>query len=136
MVKSNIKKEFNCNIEKLWDIVTDNTNYSWRSDLSKIEIVDDNHFTEYAKNNFPTYFTIISKQKFKEYKFDIQNANMKGKWTGLFKELPDGNVELDFTKEVHTNKLIMKLLAKPYLKSMQKRYMRDLEKEIYGENKL
>lgn len=130
MVKSNIKKEFNCDIEKLWDIITDNTNYAWRSDLSKIEITDNTHFTEYAKNNFPTHFTITSKQKCKEYKFDIENANMTGKWTGLFKELPNGNVELDFTEEVNTNHLIMKLLAKPYLRSMQKRYMRDLEKEI------
>lgn len=130
MVKSNIKKEFNCNMEKLWDIITDNTNYAWRSDLSKIEITDNTHFTEYAKNNFPTYFTITSKQKCKEYKFDMENANMTGKWTGLFKELPNGNIELDFTEEIHTNNLLMKLLAKPYLRSMQKRYMRDLEKEI------
>jgi len=136
MVKSNIKKEFNCNIEKLWDIITDNTNYAWRSDLSKIEIVDDNHFTEYAKNGFPTYFTITSKQKCKEYKFDMENANMTGKWIGLFKELPNGNVELDFTEEANTNNLLMKILTKPYLKSMQKRYMRDLEKKIQtGENK-
>lgn len=33
MVKSNIKKEFNCGIEKLWNVITDNTNYNWRSDL-------------------------------------------------------------------------------------------------------
>lgn len=130
MVKSNIKKEFNCDIEKLWDIITDNTNYAWRSDLSKIEITDNTHFTEYAKNNFPTYFTITSKQKYKEYKFDMENANMTGKWTGLFKELPNGNIELDFTEEVHTNNLLMKLLAKPYLKYQQKKYMRDLEKGI------
>ncbi len=120
MVKSNIKKEFNCNIEKLWSVITDNTKYAWRSDLSKIEIIDDKHFIEYAKNNFPTYFIITSKQKFKEYKFDIENANIKGKWIGLFKKLPNGNVELDFTEEIETNNCIMKLLAKPYLKSMQK----------------
>ena len=41
MIKSNIKKEFNCDIVKLWNIITDNTNYTWRSDLSKIEIIDD-----------------------------------------------------------------------------------------------
>lgn len=93
MVKSNIKKEFNCTTEKLWDIITDNTNYAWRSDLSKIEIVDDNHFTEYAKNNFPTHFMITSKQKFKEYKFDIENTNMTGCWIGLFKALPKGNIK-------------------------------------------
>ena len=38
MIKSNIKKEFNCNIEKLWNIITDNTKYAQISDLSKIEI--------------------------------------------------------------------------------------------------
>ena len=37
MVKSNIKREFCCDIELLWNIVTDNTNYKWRSDLKKIE---------------------------------------------------------------------------------------------------
>ncbi len=47
MIKSNIKKEFNCAIEKLWNIVTDNNKYAWRSDLSKIEITDDKDFIEY-----------------------------------------------------------------------------------------
>ena len=130
MIKSNIKKEFNCNIEKLWHIITDNTNYTWRSDLSKIEITDDKHFIEYSKNNFPTYFTITRKENLKEYKFDIENTNMKGKWTGIFKSLDNGNVLLDFTEEIETTNFLMKLLAKLYLKSQQKRYMRDLEKEI------
>ena len=71
MVKSNIKKEFNCDIEKLWNIITDNTNYTWRSDLSKIEIIDDKHFIEYAKNNYPTYFTITSKENLKEYRLSL-----------------------------------------------------------------
>lgn len=130
MIKSNIKKEFSCDIEKLLNIITDNTNYTWRSDLSKIEITDDKHFIEYAKNNYPTHFTITSKKNLKEYKFDIENTNIKGKWTGIFKELSNGNVELDFTEEIETNNIIMKLMAKPYLKIVQKRYMKDLEKEL------
>lgn len=130
MIKSNIKKEFNCNIEKLWNIITDNTNYAWRSDLSKIEITDDKHFIEYAKNNYPTYFTITKMENLKEYRFDIENTNIKGKWIGIFKSLDNGKVLLNFTEEIETNHFIMKLLAKPYLKRGQKRYMRDLEKEI------
>lgn len=133
MIKSNNKKEFNCDIETLWNIITDNTKYAWRSDLSKIEIIDDKHFIEYAKNNYPTYFTITSK-KLKEYKFDIENTNIKGKWIGTFKKLDNGNVLLDFTEEIETNNFMMKLLLKPYLKSQQKRYMRDLEKEINNTN--
>lgn len=99
-------------------------------DLSKIDITDNEHFIEYSKNNYPTYFTITSKVNLKEYKFDIQNSNIKGKWIGIFKNLDNGKVVLDFTEEIETNNLIMKLLAKPYLKSQQKRYMRDLEKEL------
>ena len=130
MIKSNIKKQFSCDKNKLWDIITDNSNYKWRTDLSKIEIIDENHFIEYTKNNFPTYFTITAKEKLKEYKFDLENANLKGRWIGTFKELPNGQIELDFTEEIEVNSLIMKLLDKPYLKSQQKRYMRDLEKEL------
>ena len=130
MIKSNIKKQFSCDKNKLWDIITDNSNYKWRTDLSKIEIIDENHFIEYTKNNFPTYITITAKEKLKEYKFDLENANLKGRWIGTFKELPNGQIELDFTEEIEVNSLIMKLLAKPYLKSQQKRYMRDLEKEL------
>lgn len=130
MIKSNIKKEFNCDIEKLWNIITDNTKYAWRTDLSKIEITDDKHFIEYTKSNYPTYFTITSKVNLKEYKFDIENTNIKGKWIGIFNKLDNGKVVLDFTEEIETKNYIMKLLAKPYLKSQQKRYMRDLEKEL------
>lgn len=130
MIKSSIKKQFSCDKNKLWDVITDNNNYSWRSDLSKIEIIDNIHFVEYTKNNFPTYFTITSKIKLEEYKFDIENKNLKGKWIGVFKELPNGTIELDFTEEIEGNNFIMKLLAKLYLKSQQKRYMRDLEKEL------
>lgn len=130
MIKANIKRELNCDIEKLWNIITDNTKYAWRSDLSKIEIIDDEHFIEYAKNNYPTYFNITSKIYLKEYKFDIENTNIRGKWTGILKKTDNGNVLLDFTEEIETNNFIMKLLAKSYLKNQQKRYMNDLEKEL------
>ena len=130
MIQSNIKKQFSCDRNKLWDIITDNSNYVWRSDLSKIEIIDDTHFVEYTKNNFPTYFTITSKEKLKEYKFDLENTNLKGKWIGIFKELPNGNIELDFTEEIEVNNFIMKIFAKSYLKSQQKRYMKDLERAL------
>ena len=120
MIKSNIKRQFSCDKNKLWNIITDNSNYKWRTDLSKIEIIDETHFVEYTTNNFPTYFTITVKEKLREYKFDLENANLKGKWIGIFKELPNGNTELDFTEEIEVNNFIMKLLAKFYLKSQQK----------------
>lgn len=62
MIRSNIKKQFSCDRNKLWNIITDNSNYAWRSDLSKIETIDDTHFIEYTTNNFPTYFTICKRK--------------------------------------------------------------------------
>ncbi len=130
MIKSKIKKQFKCNKNKLWNIITNNNNYSWRSDLSKIEIIDETHFIEYDKNNFPTYFTITSKEYLKEYTFNIENTNIKGRWIGLFKDISKDTIELDFTEEVEVNNFIMKLLAKTYFKVNQNRYMKDLEKEL------
>lgn len=130
MIKSNLKQEFNCNIEKLWQIVTDNNNYVWRSDLSKIKITDATHFIEYTKNNFPTYFTITKKDYLKEYCFYFKNSNINGKWIGRFVKIDDEKTVLDFTEEIETNNRFVKLLAKPYLKSQQKRYFRDLEKGL------
>lgn len=127
MIKSIIKRQFCCDKNKLWEIITNNSTYSWRSDLSKIVIVDQTHFIEYDKNNFPTYFTITKKEKLKEYKFDIENTNLKGKWTGLFTELDNGNIEMTFIEEIEVNNFIMKIFAKSYLKRQQKRYMSDLE---------
>ena len=47
MAVSNIKANFQCDIQKVWDVITTLQNYSWRSDLSKVEIVGENQFIEY-----------------------------------------------------------------------------------------
>lgn len=86
MILSNCKKEFDCDLEKVWDVVTDNTKYEWRSDVSKIEIIDGTHFTEYDKNNFPTHFCITKKEYPSEYRFDIKNSHIQGEWVGIFKK--------------------------------------------------
>lgn len=55
MKKSSITALFKSDIEAVWSVVTDNQNYSWRSDLSKIDILGDGKtFIEYTKKGFPT----------------------------------------------------------------------------------
>lgn len=130
MIKSNIKLELSCDQQKLWEIITNNENSTWRSDCSKIEVIDENHFIEYAKNNYPTFFTITQKEYFKVYKFEIQNSNMHGYWTGLFKKLENNQVQLDFIEEIELTSKVPKLFVKIYLHSQQKRYIKDLKKEL------
>lgn len=50
MTKSTIVVKFCSPIENVWNIVTDNTAYAWRSDIAKIEVSDDgNSFTEFTE---------------------------------------------------------------------------------------
>ena len=42
MAISNIKALIPCDVKKVWDTVTSLDQYEWRSDLSKIEVIDEN----------------------------------------------------------------------------------------------
>lgn len=129
MAVSNIKAVFQSNIQDVWNIVTSLEKYQWRSDLSKIEIINEKQFIEYAKNEYATTFTITVSEPFKRWEFDMENSNMKGHWTGIFTE-KDGQTEIDFTEDVTAKKLIMKPFVKAYLKKQQELYVSDLRKAL------
>ena len=66
---STVTAQFPCDCKTVWDIVTDNKSYEWRSDLSKIEIIDENRFDEYTRNGFVTHFRITAKEPYREWRF-------------------------------------------------------------------
>ena len=76
--------------QTVWDVVTDNTRTSWRSDLDKVICDDDNHWKEITNGGYCTNFTLLEKIPFKRYTFVLQNARMLGRWTGIFRPLSDG----------------------------------------------
>lgn len=129
MAVSNMKASLRCNIERVWETVTSLENYAWRSDLNRIEIVNEKQFMEYTKDGFATTFTITVKEQWGRYEFDVENCNMKGHWTGIFTQRGD-NTEIDFTEEVTAKKLFMKPFVKGYLKKQQKLYLSDLKKAL------
>ncbi len=120
---------FESNIQKVWDIVTSMENYQWRSDLSKIEVVDEKQFIEYTKEGYATTFIITDTKPCERWEFDMENDNMKGHWIGVFRKKGD-KTEIDFTEEVTAKKLIMKPFVKGYLKKQQEQYILDLRKEL------
>ena len=130
MKKSTITATFKADIKKVWEVVTNNNNYKWRRDLSKIDVsVDGNSFTEYTKDNFSTKFTITLKKPYERYEFDMTNKNMNGHWIGVFTTVNDGT-QIEFTEEVSVNNLIMNLFVGSYLKKQQSLYIADLKKEL------
>lgn len=127
--RSTVTAQFPCDCKTVWDIVTDNENFEWRSDLSKIEVIDKSWFDEYTKDGFITHFRITAKEPYREYRFDMENQNMSGYWSGIF-ESCDGGIQITFTEEVQVRNPIMNLFVKGYLKKQQARYIADLRKAI------
>lgn len=130
MVISNIKSSFNKEVETVWNLVTSLEHYGWRSDLEKIQVVEENKkFIEYTKEGYATQFTITAFEPYKSYEFDMENSNMKGHWAGIF-NYENGVTTIDFTEKIEAKKLIMKPFVKGYLKKQQAAYIADLRKAL------
>jgi len=133
MRKSNITATFQADIQTVWNIVTDNENYAWRSDLSKIEIVDGGKkFVEYTKDGFLTKFTITVKEYCKRYEFDMENKNFTGHWIGIFSIERNGETKIDFTEELKIKNFFVELISYLFmnLKKIQLTYIADLKKRL------
>lgn len=129
MAISNIKIAFDCGVEKVWNTVTSLENYAWRSDLGRIEILNEKQFVEYTKEGYATTFTVTAMETCKRWEFDMENDNMKGHWTGIFTS-KNGQAEIDFTEDVTAKKLFMKPFVKAFLRKQQALYAADLEKAL------
>lgn len=123
---------FAASIAEVWDTITSCTKYSWRSDLSRIEVLEEQKkFVEHTKDGYQTTFTITVFEPYKRYEFDMENENMSGHWTGIF-SVEDGQVRLDLTETVNAKKIFMKPFVPRYLKRQQELYLKDLQETLYG----
>ena len=129
MAVSKVKVIFPGDVKRVWDTVTSLENVAWRSDLSKIEIVNDKQFIEYTKEGYATTFTVTVMEPCRRWEFDMENSNMKGHWTGVFTQKIEGT-EVDFTEDVTAKKLLMKPFVGAYLKKQQAQYISDLSKAL------
>ncbi len=125
VVTSNIKASFPCDLQRVWEIVTSLTDYSWRSDIERIEVVSDTQFIEIAKGGCRTVFTMTKQEPYCLWEFDMENKNMKGHWVGVFSG-NEKNTTIDFTERIEPKKWFMTPFMKVYLKYWQAKYVRDL----------
>lgn len=129
MAVANIKAVFECDVQRVWEVVTSLEKYSWRSDLDRIEVLSENQFVEYTKEGYATTFTVTAKEECRRWEFDMENDNMKGHWTGVFTQCSEGTA-IDFTEDVTAKKLIMKPFVGAFLKKQQAKYIADLKKAL------
>lgn len=115
----------------VWEIMTNNEDASWRSDLDHIEILNDTQFIEHGKSGFQLHFTITKKEAMKLYAFDISHPNWTGRWTGEFSE-QDGKTTVVLTEYMKMNNPLLHLLSYVLfsLKKQQRLYIHDLETKL------
>ena len=130
MAISNIREIISSDIHKVWEAVLAVDKYStWRSDLSKTEIINEKQFIEYAKNEYATTITVTVVKPYKRWEFDMENSNMKGHWVGIFTSRGT-DTEIDFTENVTPKKWFMKPFVKSYLKKQKTQFVLDLKKVL------
>ena len=127
------------NVKIIWDIIVNNSDYKWRSDIKNIEISKNgNDWIEYYDDNnkFFTKFTLKGKEECKLYSFDMENKNFSGNWIGKFIKINNNETKCIFKENIYVKNKIMILLAKIFwdIKKIQEQYLRDLEKKLNENN--
>ena len=90
MPTSKATVQFPCPVERVWQIVTDLTHTAWRSDLARVEVLDETHFVEHTKSGYAMNFTITVCQPLCRWAFAMENDNMSGAWEGIFEAAKEG----------------------------------------------
>ena len=129
MPTSRVTVYFPCPVEQVWQTVTDLAHTAWRSDLKRVEVLDETHFVEHTKSGYATEFTVTACEPSRLWAFIMANGNMSGIWEGLF-EAAEGGARLHCTETVHAKHWWMRPLVPSYLKRQQKRYLDDLRREL------
>jgi hypothetical protein len=126
---------FFSSLEKVWETVTNNDDYSWRSDINCIEQFDDGQrWREYYDLNKKKYtsFIITKEINKKEYCFNMENSFFTGKWTGMFYEMDDGRTKCIFREEINIkNPIIWAISYIAFdIKKIQDQYITDLKTKL------
>ena len=129
MATSKGKVHFPCPVERVWQTVTDLAHTGWRSDLARVEVLDETHFVEYTKSGYATHFTIMACEPPRLWAFTMENGNMTGSWEGVF-EAVEGGALLTCTETVTAKRWWMGPFVPGYLKRQQMRYLEDLRKKL------
>ena len=129
MATSKVTVSFPCPVERVWQTVTDLSHTAWRSDLKRVEVLDEAHFVEHTNSGYATKFTVTAWEPFRFWAFAMENGNMFGSWEGIF-EMAEGGARLTCTETVHARHWWMRPFVPGYLKRQQRLYLDDLRREL------
>ena len=129
MPTSKVTVHFSCPVERVWQAVTDLSNTAWRSDLKRVEVLDEAHFVEHTKSGYATNFIVTACEPLRRWVFTMENGNMSGSWEGIFETVESGT-RLHCTETVNAKRWWMRPFVPGYLRRQQRLYLDDLRREL------
>ena len=127
MKKVEMKVYFKSDVEKVFNVITNMKDCSWRSDLSKVVCIDDGKYIEYNRKNHPTKILVTEYLKNIQFEYGIQNEYYKGHWCGQFAPLKDGGCVMYLLFCFESVSFLGKFIN---VDKFEKRYIEDLKKEL------
>ncbi|QCD51944.1 polyketide cyclase [Campylobacter sp. RM16192] len=121
--------KINCDIKRVWQVVTSFKECVWRSDLKETKILDETHFVEISKNSRQTNFKITLCKPYERLELEIENESIKGSWIGNFKE-ENSQTILNFTENIKPKNIFLAPILYFYLKKQQNLYISDLKRAL------
>lgn len=126
------KSVYNTSSEKVFNIITNNNDWQYRSDLKELKILEKNDdfetWDEIAKNGNIIHFKTRKKIPFSYYAFDMESKIMKGFWEAEIKELDNGKTLFIATEYIKMKNLFLNVFS--YLFFNIGRYMEKYQKDL------
>ena len=124
--------KFESSIEEVWDIITNREDVSWRPDILKVEIINDEEFKEITKSGQITSYKIEENKKYNIYVLRMKNKNIEGIFQASFKDNQKEGCTVEFYQK---NELISigAIIASIFfvnLTKLQNRYVYDMKKRL------
>ena len=128
---SKIEKELPYNIQEIWNVVTNNNDYTWRRGIEKIEQISENTFIEYGEN-YQIKFEVVTFNEPILYEFNMKSNIYNGVWRGDFIGISGEKTKMVFTEKIYFNNIFLKLLSYLMLnlERIQEEYFEDLENKL------
>ncbi len=132
MVKSSLKVKLNFDIVKVWNKVTYLENYSWRSDLNDLEVLNNDTFIINKKKKNPTVCKITFAKLYRQWEIKIDNKHFSGEYAGIFKG-DEEHCVIEFYGNLKPKNIYILPFLKDILKKEQTNYINDLQKALLSE---
>ncbi len=134
MIKSRIKVKLDFDIVKVWNKITYLENYSWRSDLSNIEILSNDTFIINPKSRNSTLCKITFTKLYRQWELKLENRHYFGIIKGFFTG-DETHCIIEFDGSLSPKKILLLPFLKDILKKQQSNFIKDLKKALLYETK-